>query len=69
MSLQDNKTPKYFEIDDVADFLVNPYDIEDVCPCNIKVLIAGMVTEEISCTLPLTRKGDIEGYDSGEIVK
>ena len=51
-----------------AEDKANPYDSKAVCPCNIKVLIAGMVTEEISCTLPLTRRGDIEGYDSGEIV-
>ena len=53
-------------------YSANASDIEDETlwkSLNIKVLIAGMVTEELTCTLSLTRRGNIKGYDSGEIAK
>ena len=69
MSLQDNKI---FSDIDVTEYLDNPSESEDETlwkSLNIKVLIAGMATEELSCTLSLTREEDIEGYDSGKLVK
>ena len=75
MHLQDDNNTMLSYMDGAED-LANVYDIEDETLqkslnwlCNIRILIAGMVTEELSCTLSLTRRGDIEGYDSGKLIK
>ena len=62
--------PAFSDIEE--QYSANASDIEDETlwkSLNIKVLIAGMVTEELTCTLSLTREEDIEGYDSGKLVK